>query len=255
MKTLLKSLAYQALDLATAGRGIRRLIGGEQIRFPPRWCRYYAADYEPATFAFLRTHAKPGQTVLDIGAHLGLFTVVLARLVGPAGRVFSFEPTALTRQVLERTVRINGCSSVVEIRAEAVSRATGMAEFHDTGDPGSNANSLIRTQRSRSSANVPTISLDDFVKSRGIQPGCLKIDVEGAELDLLRGAGDVFMRCRPAVYLSLHPAAIHKGGGSLAEVWELLHRYRMSVRSDGKPLDETVFCQSERLFDVGLLPA
>ena len=84
MKPLIKTVSYKALDLVMGGRGVRRLIGGEPFRFRARWSRYYSADYEPATFGFLREHCRPGDTVLDIGAHIGLFTVFLSRLVGPS---------------------------------------------------------------------------------------------------------------------------------------------------------------------------
>src|SRR5437879_13846628 len=121
MLSLAKEIAYVALDVCTAWRGVPRLVGGEWISFPARWCRYYAADYEPATFTFLRAHCLEGATVLDVGAHIGLFSVLMARLVGPSGRVISFEPTPLTRRVLDETVRLNGFGDVVEVRAEAVS--------------------------------------------------------------------------------------------------------------------------------------
>jgi FkbM family methyltransferase len=254
MKSILKSLVYGAVDLATARRGITRVVGGERLRFSPRWCRYYPANYEPATFAFIRTHCKPGQTVFDIGAHFGLFTVVMARLVGPTGQVFSFEPTALTRKVLRRTVRINGCTTVVQVRPEAVAQRTGDAMFYDTGDPGSNANSLVSTLRRHLRTTVPTVSLDDFVGARGIKVDALKIDVEGAELEVLRGASETFARCRPVAHLSLHPAAIQMAAGSLAGVWELLQRYRMSVTRGVIPVAEAEFCQAQDLFDVQILP-
>src|SRR5262249_1390161 len=124
MHPTLKSLAYGALEVVTAGKGIARMVGGECIRFPARWSRYYPPHYEPNTFTFLRKHWKPGQTVFDIGAHLGLFSVLMARLVGGTGKVFSFEPTAFTRQVLKRTLRLNACAAVVELCHEAVTQTT-----------------------------------------------------------------------------------------------------------------------------------
>ena len=201
---------------------MEREICGECVRFPARWRRCYATDYEPRTFAFLRAHCERGETVIDLGAHLGVFTVVMARLVGPNGRVFSFEPTRQTRPALEETVRLNGCDAIVEVHGEAVAGATGMAVFYDTGDLVSNANSLVHTGRSRQGLKVPTIRLDDFVAERRISVACLKIDVEGAELELLRGARQTFLTCRPAAALSLHPVPIRAAGGSLAEIWELL---------------------------------
>lgn len=254
MKTVLKAIVYGMAELATAGRGVARVVGGERIRFPARWCRYYPADYEPATFAFLRDHCGPGSTALDIGAHLGLFSVTMARLVGPAGRVFSFEPTTLTRQILERTVRLNGCEGVVEVRHEAVALTSGTAVFHDTGETGSNANSLIPTKRSQAGMAVPTVSVDDFLSERDLQANCLKIDVEGAELDLLRGAERTFATSRPPTYLAVHPAAVNESGGSLKEIWRLVSRYRMRVTRAGETVTEAAFCQSVDLFDVALIP-
>jgi FkbM family methyltransferase len=178
----------------------------------------------------------------------------MARLVGPKGQVFSFEPTALTRKVLRRTVRINGCATVVQVRPEAVAQRTGDAMFYDTGDPGSNANSLVSTPRRHLGTKVPTISLDDFAGARGLKVNALKIDVEGAELDVLRGASETFMRCRPVAHLSIHPAAIQQAAGSLAGVWELLQRYRMSVTRGVNPMAEAEFCQAQDLFDVQIRP-
>jgi FkbM family methyltransferase len=254
MMSLVKSLIYGAAELATFGRGISRVVGGEQVRFPPRWCRYYPADYEPDTNDFIREHCKSGQTVLDIGAHLGLFTVLMARRVGPTGRVYSFEPTALTRKLLQRVVNLNGCSTMVEVRPEAVGSITGTAVFHETADTESNANSLVQTQRSHHTTTVPTTTLDDFTKMRGLTVSCLKIDVEGAELDLLRGAGEFFARYRPATFLSLHPAAIKQAGGSMADIWHLSRQYGLSMTRCGTPLDEKTFCGIDTLFDVTLLP-
>ncbi|NJK44255.1 MAG: FkbM family methyltransferase, partial [Pleurocapsa sp. SU_196_0] len=82
---------------------------------------------------------RPGDVFLDIGAHIGLFTVVMARLVGPEGRVFSFEPTPSTRAVLERTVRLNQCDDRAEVRPEAVARTSGRSEFFDDRRYRSNA--------------------------------------------------------------------------------------------------------------------
>jgi FkbM family methyltransferase len=262
---LVKTFVYRAIDLGTASRGVNRMIGGESVRFPARWCRWYAADYEPGTFAFLRAHCERDGSVMDLGAHIGLFTVVMARLVGANGRVFSFEPTPQTRAVLERTVRLNGCDTIVEARGEAVAGATGTATFYDTGDVLSNANSLVHTGRSREGLEVPTIRLDDFVAERKISVGCLKIDIEGAELELLRGARQTFLSCRPTAMLSLHPVAIQEAGGSLAEIWELLQEYRLSVSSlndgetasprESRSLDEGWFVRQEDMFDVALIPA
>lgn len=263
-KDVIKALAYGALDVCTLGLGVPRVVCGERIRVPARWCRWYPSAYEPETFAFLRSRVRPGATVMDVGAHFGLFTVLMARLVGPAGRVVGFEPTPQTRAVLEAMVRLNGIASMVEVRSEAVCGETGTAVFFDAETPVSYANSLIHTYRSRTGLEVPTVRLDDFVAERGLHVGCLKIDVEGAELGLLRGARETFLRCRPSAALSLHPGPIRESGGSLAEIWDLLKEYRMAVEplnAPGTPSevgsvspDGEWFVRRDDLFDVALTP-
>jgi FkbM family methyltransferase len=250
VSSLAKNVAYEVLDLVTLGRGVEREIGGERLRFPPRFCRYYEADYEPETFAFLRASCRAGDVALDIGAHIGLFTVVMARLVGPGGRVFSFEPTPTTREALERTVALNGCGDRTEVRAEAVTERIGHATFFDTDDLASNANSLVATDRHRCGFTVRTVSVDEFLSRLGLSAACIKIDVEGAELHALLGAEGTLARDRPALALALHPRALRLGGGSLEEIWRLLERHRLEPRHRGRRVDGEWFCRQSDLFDV-----
>lgn len=255
MTSFAKTLVYGAVEVMTAGRGVPRRIGGEVIRFPARWSRYYESDYEPETFRFLREHCRRGDIVLDIGAHVGLFSVVTGRLVGPEGRVFSFEPTPGTREILERTVQLNCLEDRIEVRGEAVSRSSGTATFYETGDPGSNANSLVAsTNRHRHGIRVETTSIDDFARSRSIVVNCLKIDAEGNELAVLQGGERTLREQRPAIALALHPSALHAAGGSLAQIWTLLEEGGMAVTAGGRSLDREAFCSREELFDVQCRP-
>jgi FkbM family methyltransferase len=254
MRSLAKEIAYGALDLCTGFRGIPRRISGEQIRFPARWCRYYPGDYEPDKFAFLRAHTRPGHHVLDIGAHIGLFSVVLSRLVGPRGRVFSFEPTPHLRATLHDTVRMNSCEHNVTIHGEALSATTGHAVFHDTGEVGSNANSLVESARSARRLDVATVSVDDFAATHHIKLDVLKIDAEGAELSILEGARETLTSSRPAVQLEVHPAQIERSGRSLEEMWGLLDRHRMVVWHGGRQVDRDWFCGLVEGTELQLLP-
>lgn len=252
---LVRSIAYQALDAVTFGRGVRRQIGDEPIRFPARWSRYYEAKYEPETFRFFRENLRKGDTVLDIGGHIGLFAVLAARLVGSEGLVFSFEPTPFTRGVLKEIVELNECSGIVEVRGEAVSSRSGSTTFFDTGDAISNANSLVKTERSRNGIEVTTISVDEFAKKRDLTIDCLKIDVEGAELDVLIGASETFLTQRPVARLGLHPMFIKANGQTLDEIWDVLESYKLRVEFDGNQVEKVWFCSQTDLFDVNLLPS
>lgn len=249
----IKEAAYKALDLATLGRGVSRQIGGDAIRFPARFSRYYEADYEPETFRFFRENVRPGNTVLDIGAHIGLFSVVTARLVGKSGKVYAFEPTKFTRSVLSEVVGLNGVADIVEVRPEAVAEKRGVTTFFDTGDAISNANSLVKTFRSKEGVEVPVTTVDEFVKDKGLKVDCLKIDVEGVELDLLKGARETIMSMRPAMRLGLHPPAIRDNGQDLEDIWSILEEYRLRPEMNRKVVEREWFCSQPELFDVDLV--
>lgn len=253
--SIAKKLAYKALDAVTFGRGVSRQIGGDTVRFPAKWSRYYEADYEPQTFHFFRENLKPGNTVLDIGGHIGLFAVVTARLVGENGSVFSFEPTPFTRGVMKEVVDLNGVADIVEIHGEAVSSERGETVFYDTGTEISNANSLVRTDLSKREIPITLISVDEFVRERGLKVDCLKIDVEGAELDVLTGAKETFTGQRPIARLGLHPFAIVQNGQSLGEIWECVTNYNLEVIFDGAKVEKDWFCSQADLFDVNLIPS
>lgn len=250
-----KDIAYKALDAVTLGRGVPRQIGGETIRFPAKWSRYYEAEYEPETFDFFREHIKPGQTVLDIGGHIGLFAVTTAKFVGPTGKVFTFEPTPFTRGVLQEVVDLNGCADIVEVRGEAVSSKGGETVFFDTGEEVSNANSLVRSELSKSEIPITLISVDEFVRERGLNVACIKIDVEGAELDVMIGAKETFATQRPVARLGLHPEFVRKNGQSLDEIWDCVADYKLDVFFDGTKADKEWFCSQTDLFDVNLIPS
>jgi FkbM family methyltransferase len=147
---------------------------------------------------------RPGDVVYDLGANVGYYSLAAARRVGPHGRVIAFEPLPDVADVLERHLAVNGIRNVTVERC-AVSDEDGEAWF----DPGvgSAYGRLSETGRIR----VPTVSLDRFCAVRGLPlPNVVKIDVEGAELQALRGAVGILRRARPRVMLSLHTAEMQR---------------------------------------------
>jgi FkbM family methyltransferase len=244
--TTAKTATYEAVDVLTRRRGIARKFNGHTVRFPPRWARYYPGEYEPAKQSFLEERCSEGGTVIDGGAHIGLFTVIMARSVGPAGRVLAFEPTPDTRAVLTRTLKLNEVDNVT-VWPSALSSTSGTALFHATSDPGSNANSLGRGSRSAVEYSVNTCSLDDLALDR---VSCIKLDIEGGELDALLGAGDLLRRDRPAIAMEVHPEQLLLFGQSSKQLWEVLAEHGAVVRRNGRLLDEAQFTRESEPFEV-----
>ena len=252
MPSLLKSAIYKVAE-AFLPAGVARKISDEPIRLPAKFARYYPSDYEPQTFHFLRSACKPGMTVVDIGGHLGLFAVTCARRVSPTGKVFTFEPTARLREVLQSVLSLNGVDKLVEAREEAIAEKDGTAQFFDTGDEASNANSLVSTARGKSSTPVKVRSLDSLVADQTIRSvDVIKIDAEGAELGVLRGGRNTLQRFKPQIYLSLHPRSIQAAGETLEQIWNEIETAKYRVVLARKQLVKAEFCSHTDLFEVEL---
>lgn len=164
--------------------------------------RIYLGTYEPEQTGLFERHVRPGDTVLDVGAHVGYYTVLSAVLAGPSGAVWSFEPNPTNAGFLRRHVEINGLAQV-RVEQAAVSDAEGTARF-DFGT-GSGTGHLS----SDGAIEVRTVRLDDFCAAHGIVPGAIKIDVEGAEAAVLEGGAKTIESARPVIFLSTHGPEPH----------------------------------------------
>jgi len=249
LRYVARRAAYPLIETLTAHRGILRRINGEAIRFPVPWCRYYPSIYEPAKHSFLRFHCGPGSDVLDIGAHLGLFTVVMARCVAPSGQVFSFEPSADTRLALVKTVKLNCCQHLVSVRPEAVSSASGQALFYCAETPVCNSNSLVAGESAAFGTTVQTVSVDDFVSAHRLKVACIKIDAEGSEIEILRGARRTMEQCRPALAVEIHPKLLSDPTWG-DELWELARVCGLSWMMDGKRLSREELVSQREYVEV-----
>jgi FkbM family methyltransferase len=167
---------------------------------------YVTGTYEPEVFEALRKYAGSGDLCLDIGAHLGYATILMSKLVGPKGRVISFEPMSETFRVLRENVLLNGLTNV-DVQASAVADRCGSIELLAPADQdlswtpsitgysvGCNSRSLI----------VPVVTLDRFLESPRRSPSVIKIDVEGSELAVLMGACRTLAVFRPVLLIEVH---------------------------------------------------
>lgn len=165
--------------------------------------RILLGTYEREQTALFQEWIRPGATVLDVGGHVGYYTLVSARLAGPTGRVVAFEPNPANHDFLRRHVAINGLANVEVVQA-AVSSSNGTARF-DFGS-GSGTGHLAES----GAIEVRTVRLDDFCAERGLRPNAIKIDVEGAELEVLRGGEQTIAASRPVIFLSTHGEPVHR---------------------------------------------
>jgi FkbM family methyltransferase len=146
---------------------------------------YYLGYSEPETAAFVTGFLKPGMVFWDIGAHIGEYSLLAARTVGPAGRVEALEPQPAIRDYLAANIELNHFSNI-RVHRFAAAEHIGEATLALCGEP-STAH-LTNTPHVSECVRVPTISLDAFLAFTGTVPNLVKVDVEGAEKQVLHGA-------------------------------------------------------------------
>ncbi|HEY6428940.1 MAG TPA: FkbM family methyltransferase [Acidimicrobiales bacterium] len=153
-----------------------------------------SGSYEPHLTAVFERLCKPGMTVVDVGANLGYFTLLASQLVGPAGRVIAVEPNSDNCRLLLSTLQDQGLTNI-DLLPVACDAGTGWAYY--SSHVGSNGGLVDdRDLLARPGVVVPTFRLDDLVQG---SVGLLKLDVEGAEGRVVRGATGIIERDRPIV--------------------------------------------------------
>ncbi len=168
---------------------------------------YRYGFFEEELTRTLITHLKPGMTFFDVGSHFGFFSLLASKLVGPAGHVVAFEPTPSTFQMLGRNLRGHANARGENVAAY---RENTTLTFHDFGMGLSVFNSIYGGKLSTRERMTPpkelkvqARTLDSWCLEHGLEPDLLKIDTEGAELDVLEGMSQLLARKRPMVTLEV----------------------------------------------------
>lgn len=175
---------------------------------------FFPGDYEPETQLLMKECVGPGMTVMDIGAHIGFHTLLLASLVGPDGKVYSFEPEPANYDLLAQNVHANGLTWVQPLRL-AVSDEDGSAKLllmpQEDGKHLVLTEQLVRTSlpvqaRLDRTVQVPTVTLDGFLEREDIpRVDLLKIDAEESEARILKGAAKALSEHRlPHIVCEIH---------------------------------------------------
>lgn len=204
-------------------RGWRWVVGSS---FQSCWLGVY--EYEKQQ-VFVRT-VKPGDVVYDVGANVGFYTLLASRLVGPGGRVFSFEPLPRNIKYLRRHLDANGVTNVTVFEG-AVSDRSGTARFDVDAIP-----EMTRLSAG-GSLEVQTFQIDELIAAgQATVPTLMKIDVEGAEADVLEGARDLLTRHHPTVLLATHNDEVHR------RCWDVLAGlgYQVEALDDTGPYREVL---------------
>ncbi len=211
--------------------------------------------HEPVLSAFLVDYLKfePGDVVLDIGANIGWYSLLLERRIPAGVDIFAFEPDPLNFELLQHNLRINQAGRVTAVQ-KALAEEEGVQLLHRYGNSNLGRHSLLQLQDG-DAVEVKTTSVDRFWDEMELgsrTPRFIKIDIEGYELLALRGATRVLERC-PALLCEFSPGYMRQGGLDPADLVALLTGHGFlphAVSQSGlKPVDPGVLPALERVAD------
>jgi len=182
--------------------------------------------YERRECQLIRRHIKPGDTCFDIGANVGFYATQFSTLVANSGKVHVFEPDGRNVQKLRRNLELNHLQDRVTVNQTAVSSQTGVASFSLTS-PENTGWGRITSDSGIQTIEVPTVTLDDYVKANGIEKiDFMKIDIEGHEFGLFEGARNCFQRKIPRkVLIEYCGYTLDRQGRSVTEYLDFFARY------------------------------
>lgn len=168
---------------------------------------YYAGVHDAAETAFLEANVAPGDTVFDVGANFGYYTLVAARRCGPSGRVHAFEISRDEMLRLEENLALNPfAAGVVHLHRLAVMDGPGHVPITPTLGAGT---THLAPGAGIDAERVPGVSLDQFAREHGVaRVDFVKCDIEGAEMLMLRGARELLRVHRPLLVLEINPGAL-----------------------------------------------
>jgi FkbM family methyltransferase len=192
--------------------------------------------YERDVVALLRRVLRPGSVFFDVGAHIGLYSILGAKLVERHGFVHCFEPDSDLFQRLMANIRLNNVSNVAANQC-AVSSYEGSGSFHRSTVVGESGwGSLGENAQSGTTVNV--CSLDSYCQTRGIvDVHWLKIDAEGSELEIIRGANHLLRTARPSIIIEINGPLLNQHGLAPSSVLTALKAlgYRISPVQGTRP--------------------
>jgi FkbM family methyltransferase len=253
--TTIKKFVYgrQGEPYRFAGHTLRYVPGTRPVRLRYASSDNIVAKYDALQAEWIGRNLHGGDTAIDVGAHYGAFAIMMAATCGALGHVVAFEPDPYARKVLMENVRLNPGVKAPVVESAACSDKAGRAVLFSRG--GNSQSSLVRSAVEFSALNsaepieVELVTLDSYIRVAGLpSPRCVKIDAEGAEIRILRGA-TTLLAGDSAILCELHPYAWPEFGNSFAELQQIVSAHSRRIRY----LDEQSEIGSDPKYGVVLL--
>lgn len=213
----------ERLVIAALAPGFRMQL---DLQDPVQRKIYFYGDYDERYEArMVQRVLDPGEVFWDIGANIGYFTLLAASVLGNTGQVVAFEPGSAAYRCLQENIALNPYRHITSLQL-AVTDQAGEAVLYQAGELADGGASLYGSGSEPVQETVKAITLDDLGREMALRPpDFLKIDVEGAELSVLRGAAGLIAAARPLILLEMKETTLAAAGASKAQIQDFLKSY------------------------------
>lgn len=198
--------------------------------------------------------ASPGDVVLDVGTNIGDVLLHFARIVGPSGRVFGFEPDPASHARCVTNIGLNDFTNVIlspiALGDEEAERRLFSIDPHNKG-----CDRILPVGTPGESTPVRTTTLDQFIRENGLRRlDVVKVDIEGFEMNFLRGAEESLRTFRPRIFIEVGDDKLRVNNSSAGELITFLEKlgYRMSRAEDGMRINASFGFPDEAIDIVGM---
>lgn len=174
----------------------------------------------------VKNSINTGQTVIDVGASIGLYTIFFAKMVGEKGKVYAFEPEPKNFELLKKNVEINGFKNVI-LENKAVSDISSIVKMEIADNI---ANHRITNNHSKSTFDIPSVRLDDYFKKKSDKIDFIKIDTEGHDGYVVLGANEIISKNQPIkILLEFHTQFMREAGLEPLNFLKILQKLKLKV--------------------------
>jgi FkbM family methyltransferase len=220
---------------------------------------FFTGTYEAGTLSFIENHLNEGDCFVDIGANIGLMSLTASKCVGDSGVVVSCEPNPSTIEILERNLSLNKSKNITIVK-KAIGSTQSTAMIYPNWHINRGGASLIRKGNNEQGVEVEVTTLDNLIDELKLKPKMLKIDVEGFEFEVLKGATELILGNTPPIIIIEISSERQTAGGSVHSILDFIKRqvkYSFYINSGGKesksrlqkiedysnlPLHDNVYC-------------
>ena len=261
IKWVLNSPIVRSKTIIFLGRILQRLLQSDFIKIDGRKMYVHNNDglalsifktYEPDQTEIVKKVVNPGDIVIDIGAHVGYYTLLLAQIVGDKGRVYAFEPDPENFQLLKKNIEINKFQNVT-LEQKAVSNKNEKIQlFIDKENRAENRIYDAKMNNIGESLQVESIRLDDYFQNLEQEINFIKIDAEGSESDIFHGMTSIIKKnSNLKIITEYFPFLVKKFGLEPEKFIHLLSDLGFQLYDildedkTNKPIDINKFCKKD----------